>query len=401
MSTEDEDFIGRRVARYRDVAGLSQKQLADRCGVSRPYISQLENGHRPVTTRALLIALADALGVATTDLTGSPRAPRDAEERPIHVAVPAIRAALEGALEPGPIDVRRLTMASASLMSMRMSCEYGRLSHLMAPTLAGIGALAHDSPDDPATQRLLAQVLVTASLVVRPLGYVDLATRLAEHAQRAARRSGEADAIGAATFARAQCSLAGGVQGMRVASLRMAEAGALALEGGNGSSATWYGMLHLHAGLSAASLGRDRDAMGHVAEAKDAARHAPKRDEWMMDFSAANVAVWKVAMVLEGPAPDAAPDVAREVDVRQLHTVQRRAHLLTHTAHGHYARGENDTATALFLAADRIAPSEVRTRSRVREVVGQMLRDARRTAGSDDLRLLAAHVGVEPIVTET
>jgi putative transcriptional regulator len=52
----------------RLAAGLTQRQLADRCGMGQPYVSALERGeHRPTT--AILCRIADALG-ATIELTG-------------------------------------------------------------------------------------------------------------------------------------------------------------------------------------------------------------------------------------------------------------------------------------------------------------------------------------------
>lgn len=52
----------------RLAAGLTQRQLADRCGMGQPYVSALERGeHKPDTTT--LCRIADVLGV-TIELTG-------------------------------------------------------------------------------------------------------------------------------------------------------------------------------------------------------------------------------------------------------------------------------------------------------------------------------------------
>jgi transcriptional regulator with XRE-family HTH domain len=390
-----DDWIGLRVARYRDLAGLTQKQLADRVGVSRPYITQIENGDRAVTTRALLISLAEALGVSTVDLTATPRPTRDQAERPVHVAVPQVRAALAGAASPQTIDFDRLSGASAELMTARMACDYPRIGELLAPTLAGVLARGREDQPRMDDHHLATRVLFTASMVLRPLGYIDLATRLADEAHSHAQAAGGRDAHAAADFARAQCALAVGGEGMRALSLRIAleQADEVYVD------SAWKGLLYLQSGLAAASLGLDREASDYIDEAADIARHVPGGDLWQMDFSVANVEVWRVAAALEGPNPTSAVDIARGVQFHDLRTVQRQAHLLMHTAHGHFARGEHQAATGMFMAADALAPTEIRGRARVREAVGHMLRDARRKAGSDQLRDLALKVGVDPLQT--
>jgi len=59
--------------------GLSQTQLAERTGLARPYLSQLEAGIKSGSLDTLKL-LAEVLGVTTDDLLGSsiPDAPRGA-----------------------------------------------------------------------------------------------------------------------------------------------------------------------------------------------------------------------------------------------------------------------------------------------------------------------------------
>lgn len=387
-----DDWIGLRVARYRDLAGLTQMQLAERVGKSRPYISQIENGDRSVTTRALLIALAQALGVATTDLTGAPRSVRDTAERPLHVAVPQIRAALAGALPLQRLTSEDLAHDVRAIMAARMACDYPAIATLLPSALANV----RGNELGMAGEQLEVRLLFTASMVLRPLGYLDLAARMADEAAAAALNTDSADYPAAAAFARSQCLLATGGQGMAELALNTA------LDATDRTEPYWSGLLYLQASLAAASIGAHNESDDYLDEAADLARVVQSqqiRDGWLMDFNPANVGVWRVAAALEGPDPGRAVDLAADITIGELTTVQRKAHLLMHTAHGHYARGEHDTATALLRQAAAMAPTEIRGRGRVREVVAHMLRDARRKAGGQQLRDLAVWVGVDPLET--
>lgn len=60
--------IGARVAGFRQQAGLTQQQLADRCGLSPALIKNLEQGARKSARLANLMALARALRVPVAAL---------------------------------------------------------------------------------------------------------------------------------------------------------------------------------------------------------------------------------------------------------------------------------------------------------------------------------------------
>jgi len=60
--------IGRTIRLLRDAAGLRQKELAERLGVSQNYLSLLENNKREPSPR-LLRRLADVLDVPVSLLT--------------------------------------------------------------------------------------------------------------------------------------------------------------------------------------------------------------------------------------------------------------------------------------------------------------------------------------------
>src|SRR6266545_2322629 len=61
------EALGRAIKVLRAERGLERKELAEASGVSYPYLSEIENGKKQPSSKAVL-ALAEALGVAPSDL---------------------------------------------------------------------------------------------------------------------------------------------------------------------------------------------------------------------------------------------------------------------------------------------------------------------------------------------
>jgi len=59
--------LGQAIRELRQAAGLSQEELADRCGMHRTYVGGIERGERNVSFRNLL-RLAAALDVRASQL---------------------------------------------------------------------------------------------------------------------------------------------------------------------------------------------------------------------------------------------------------------------------------------------------------------------------------------------
>lgn len=58
-----EEILGDNIAKYRDLAGMTQGQLAERVGISTAAVSRVERGLKMVKVRTLL-AIAQALNVS-------------------------------------------------------------------------------------------------------------------------------------------------------------------------------------------------------------------------------------------------------------------------------------------------------------------------------------------------
>jgi transcriptional regulator with XRE-family HTH domain len=69
MATSDLVVLGRAIRVLRTRAGLTQRQLAGRVGVDKPYVSRIENGHLDIRWSTLTRLLTET-GATLADLQG-------------------------------------------------------------------------------------------------------------------------------------------------------------------------------------------------------------------------------------------------------------------------------------------------------------------------------------------
>ncbi len=75
MEVDSSSSFGQRLRSCRRYRGMSSQVLAGLTGLSKSYLSMVENGHRTLDTRRRIALLADALKVSVADLTGGPVLP--------------------------------------------------------------------------------------------------------------------------------------------------------------------------------------------------------------------------------------------------------------------------------------------------------------------------------------
>lgn len=400
MLTKTRSPIGYRIAALRGAREKTQQELADAIGISKTYMSFIENGRRPVT-RHLLFALADFFGISTTDLTGQPYQPLTAADLTNFVVVPQIRDALDepdaGPSDPRPLaDLERLADLS---MVARMNCDMAAVGEYLPPLLADARVLWFDTGNREAGI-LFVKASFAGCLAVKAAGFIDLAVRLAEAALSVAQAVGDAVCIAAARYAVAQCALS---NGRRNRSTRIATEGINDLDRLTRSSLppmmmndvrALMGMLHLHTALSVAGIDGG-DPAGHLNAADVLSRHVTG-DPLRLEFTTANVRTWAVGIALENHDPGRAPELARLVNVAELHTPQRRSRLHLDSGRGLAQIGDSAGAVRALLAADEAAPGDLRIRPSAVDLVASMVRASPRRGGSDALRELAVKVGVDP-----
>jgi transcriptional regulator with XRE-family HTH domain len=94
VDAEEASAIGARASKIRRRRGLSLDVVAGLAGISKPYLSQLENGQRGFNRRGLIEHLAEALGCSVADLTGQPYTAQDRSTADALAVLPAVSVAL-------------------------------------------------------------------------------------------------------------------------------------------------------------------------------------------------------------------------------------------------------------------------------------------------------------------
>ncbi|MFC9963970.1 helix-turn-helix domain-containing protein [Nocardia ignorata] len=402
---DDGRYVGQAVRAVRARRGISQQVLADRIGVSRGAIAKYENGERPVDSRRTLYALAQALGVTVGDLTGHEQDRLDPSAAGFHTAVPDIETALwtAGNTTPTarPRTLGELAAAAEHAARLRIACDYAALGPMLAPLLTDCYRHVRDSTGADAARAwdILATIAHTTSAALKARGYPALAWTAAQEAERAAENLDSTAALAATAFARSQVLLSR--PGSLPSALDYAERTAeqIAPRVRTLGEVETYGMLHLQASLVTAALGGDPGP--HLDEAAEqAARLAEAAPGTSIlrnpTFGPANVTLWRMSAAMERREPGRVLDLAPRLTPEQLPAEGRRAQYFVEIGRAHAQQRDYRASLHALLRAEHAAPQHVRNMTHVRELVGHMMRSARRDLTAGELGRLAQRVGAVP-----
>jgi transcriptional regulator with XRE-family HTH domain len=394
--------IGERLRLLRRYRGLTQVELAGLTGVSPALVSMYETGQVSLDRRSTIAALAAALRVSETDLTGGPHMSADQLQAGPHAAIPALRRAfaMNSLGEPATASARPLAEVTAELEALRPA--YARYDYLsQGPVLTGLIAELYfhvSAAADEAARGTAARALVDAcswsAWMCHSLRYPDLAQIAARAAVDAAAAAGDPLSAGKAQFPRAGTAPHGGDE-----PLAMAERAAEALEphARDPEGLQVLGMLTLRCALAAAVAQKGQAADHWLAEAQALAGRVSDDDpagnwEW---FGATNVAVWRVAIAVErGESGLAVREMAAGADPSRL-LPNRRAALYSDVGRGlAREKATREEAVRWLRRAEDAAPQWTRNYSPPREAVAFLLTRARAAAGGRELRGMAARMGI-------
>jgi transcriptional regulator with XRE-family HTH domain len=400
----NESYIGRRVREIRTWRGMSLTAAAQLAGMSVGYLSMIERGLRPMNKRATLEALASALRVSASELTGQPYAPTDSVSNEAHAGITAVEAALD-AFDLGTdpeVPVRPWAELAAAIQRLndtfRAQADYAALGNAIPGLLAELHATY--VRDQRRRQDVLIGLIYTyraAAGVCKCLGARGLPLLAARLAQACAEELGAPEWIAFGTFVRGYAADALDRPHQYDMAMRAVDrlSGSLA----NPDAVQVAGALQLNAALVGAAQGNAERAKDHLGEAMGLAALLPEHREnfgWLY-FGPENAGIWRVSLGTELGEGAKVAEYAKTVRPDAIRGNARKAAFYADLGRSLSAeKRTRQQGIQALTAAERIAPQLIRNNAFVRESVSTLLRQAQRDAAGRDLRGLAYRMGIAP-----
>lgn len=389
--------IGNRVRAYRERRGLSVRVCAELAGLSKSFLSDIENGRRRLERRSHISALAEVLRISVNELIGQQFPPDDPTSSAAHAAVADVRLALVGSdLEHAehassrPIDeLERLT---DQVLDLRQACEYEEVGRLLPDLIRDLHAVAAGGGSDG--QRALRKIVLVAQVAVlwlKNLNAADLAWIAADRGRQAALRVEDPLWSAVAAFSVAQGLLS---LGAHTGAAQIAEAASDSVPRDSEEGLQVYGMQCLTAAFSAVASGRRQDADTPLAEARRVADRTGDCNAFWLAFGPVNVDLWRVSIAVEAGEAGRAIEISNGVDPRQIRVLSRRSSYYVDLGRALAQARRREDALHALLEAENLAPVRVRNNPFAREIVSDLLRRAQMSAGGAELRRMAHRMGV-------
>ncbi|XVV05082.1 helix-turn-helix domain-containing protein [Actinosynnema sp. CA-248983] len=397
--SDDPKALGRRIAKERKKRGLSQKELGVLLSRSETWVSQVERGVRNIDRMSVLERIAEVLEVPLSELArfapvisastvDKPRAASD-----LAIALTSSNA-LQAVLErPRLLNAEKLANDALVAWEYAHGSSYDKLGEMLLESLPQL-ELATRAASGGESGHLfgaLAKMYHAAAAVLSKVGETAAAWVAADRAISAAERSGDPLLMAEGAFRLTLVFQGARWLDLAEATAETAEKSLSSLDGSSNLAVySLRGALNLQLAVIAARLDNAEDAYARLDKAEQfAALLGADRNDYDTEFGPTNVKLHEVAVALELGDAGRALRVGEAVDASGL-SVERQARLLIDLARAHGQRRNVDGVVATLVAADRLAPEQVRSHPLVRSLMS----DLGQTPAADDAAFqgLVAHL---------
>ncbi|MGB6164498.1 MAG: helix-turn-helix transcriptional regulator [Pseudonocardiaceae bacterium] len=396
MDVEDARTIGARLRQIRKSRRKSLVVIAELAGMSKSQLDRIERGEVALNKLSDIVALANALRIAPSDLMRLPvPAPAnghtDSTTEAVRLALDAIDTDRPGGVV---LPVAVLRDQVAQIHQQRRACQFAEVATELPGLIRNLHTTLATGTDHAELLDLAVylHVHVTRLWLVRVAAPADLIRRTVFLVWRLAQQRDEVTTLGVAGFAVADTLLSGGAFDLGQTVLD-----SLTLPPTTADTAGLMCQLstcHAHAAVL------DKRP-GDMAAPLDAATELAERfgatgdDSLGCDCSSAEVAGHRMWLALEAGEPDQVLSIARDVHPEQHPFLSGRAHYWMF-----YGRalaelpGRRDDAVRALRTAEDIFPVKVLRDPLVRDVIATMLPGTRKDVIGMELRGMAHRAGL-------
>jgi hypothetical protein len=365
--------------------------------MSKSHLDRIERGERALDSLSKIVALANALQIAPSELTKLPvpalaNGHTDSTTNAIALALDAIEVEHPGGLVlPAAVLRHRV----ARFHQHKRACRF-------ADVAAELPGLIRDLHTTLATERdhnellklaVYLHVHVTRQWLIHAAAPTNLLRRVVFLTRRLAQEHGELTTLGMAGFAVADTLLASGEFELAKTALD-----SLALPSTTAATAGLVGVLTTSHAAAAELTGRPSDAAAAMGAAADLAirfGELGETDPMGFEFGPTNVGFRQVRLALEAGEADRAVSIAERLHPEQNPFPCNRVYHWVGYGRGlARLRGRHDDAVRALRRAETIYPLRVQRDPFVREVLGELVSRSRRDAVDRELRGMAYRVGL-------
>jgi transcriptional regulator with XRE-family HTH domain len=383
--------IGQRLRRIRKARRKSLEVIAGLAGMSIATLSRIENGLRALDSRSETVALANALGIAPSELTKLPvpapcNGDTDAGVEAVRLALWAVSRKRPGGQVVGVEELRARARAVEG-------SDYQRRGELLPSLIRDLHTSITAGHD--VAELLKLAVLVHAQSTRGYLYIVgaslDLRREAATLAQRAAEELDESTMLGVAAWGGVIEMVAGGAF-----DLALEELDSVTVPTTTAESTQLAGMLSLSRSLVAAADRRPADVDAALEHAAELAQRTGQGNAYLMGFGPTNVGLWRMNAALEVKDYERAATIAENLNPAEHPSRERRAtYWMDYGRALARIRGREDDAVLAFRTAEELFPMRVLRNPYVPDVLAELLaRRSQRDAVGVELRGMAYRAGL-------
>jgi len=375
-AVEDTTGVGARAARARKLAGLTQRQLAERANSSLSLLRKVEQGDRPASP-AFTAAVAGVLGLSPDALYGQPYKATSRTEAAEQAAIPELRRALvafdDNVLSEPALTLDELLTRLNQVRAAHRRARIGEATAALPDLLRGLHYVAGIEPESARREQVmtaLAYAYSKAMLSAYYFGYLDLAGLAAERCCWAATQSGDPLWSVAAEYNRVLILLYTGAYSAGLRVIDRAYVDTEALPTGPNTLAV-RGALHLRGSILSARGADAQTAQAHLSGAREisAALGNTRFDHYGTGFRSSNVDIHSVSVPVELSDGTTAVTRAAELHLPSGTAPSRVGHHHIDVSRAWFLHGDRDRAFADLQQARRVAPELTRYHPQVHETI--------------------------------